>query len=126
MAQLSIEDGRVRIRITGLDRVLAFRGELSIPLEHVRGVSARPEEARRWFHGLKMPGSNLPGVITAGSFLTTGGFVFYDMHHADRTIALDLEHETYRRVIVELDEPPDEAVARIEAALAALSPEKRA
>jgi len=116
----------VRIRVTGLDRVLAFRGELSIPLEHVRGVSARPEEARRWFHGLKMPGSNLPGVITAGSFLTTGGFVFYDMHHADRTIALDLEHETYRRVIVELDEPPDEAVARIEAALAALSPEKRA
>src|SRR5689334_8024793 len=73
------------IRITGLDRVLAFKGELSVPLEHVRGVSARPEEAQRWFHGLKMPGSNLPGVVTAGTFLTTKGLVFYDMHHADRT-----------------------------------------
>ena len=116
----------MRIRITGLDRVLAFKSELAIPLEHVRGVSARPEEARRWFHGLKLPGSNLPGVVTAGTFLTSGGLVFYDMHHADRTIALDLEDETYRRVIVELDEPPDQAVARIQAALAAHATHKRA
>jgi hypothetical protein len=116
MAHLTLDDTHVHLRMTGLDRVLALKGELSIPLAHITAVNPRPPEAHSWFHGLKF-GTNLPGVVTAGTFFIGDGFVFYDMHDPDKTIQLDLDHETYRRVIVQVEESPEEAVARIEAAL---------
>jgi hypothetical protein len=109
MAHVVIEQDHLTIGITGLDRVLAFRSELRIPLAHIRGVEVRPPEALSWFHGLRMPGINLPGVVTAGTFYTGDGRVFYDMHDPHQTIALELDHESYRRVIVQVDDP--EAVA---------------
>ena len=46
-------------------------------------------------------------------------WAFYDVHDPTKTVGFDLEHERFRRVVVELDEEtPEEAVARIAAALA--------
>lgn len=43
---------------------------------------------------------------------------FYDVHDPEKAIGFDLEHERFRRVVVELDEEtPEQAVARITAAL---------
>jgi hypothetical protein len=50
-------------------------------------------------------GSNIPGVLTAGTFYQQGGIVFYDVHDPERTIVLELEHETYKRLIVEVEDP---------------------
>jgi hypothetical protein len=116
MAQLTIDDTHVILRMTGLDRILALKGELSIPLTHISSVIPRPTEAHNWFHGLRI-GTNVPGIVTAGTFFTGDGLVFYDMHDPDKTIQIDLLHETYRRVIVQVEESPEEAVAKIEAAL---------
>lgn len=116
MAQLTIDATHVQLRMTGLDRILALKGELSIPLAHISAVSPRPPEAHNWCHGFRV-GTNLPGVVTAGTFFTGDGLVFYDMHDPDKTIQIDLIHETYRQVIVQVEESPDEAVAKIEAAL---------
>lgn len=89
-----------------------------MPLAHIRGVALRPEDARHLWHGIKL-GTNLPGVVTAGTFLTGDGKVFYDVHDPDRTIAIDLADETYRRLIVEVDEDevPEAVAQRILAAL---------
>ena len=42
-----------------------------IPLAHIREVRIDPEPARGWWHGLRMPGTQIPGLLTAG---TTGFF----------------------------------------------------
>lgn len=55
--------------------------------------------------------------MTAGSFLTGDGLVLFDVHDPDRAVAVAPDHERYRRLIVEREEPPEGAVARIEAAL---------
>ena len=117
MAHLSIEAGILRIRLSGFDRILALTGELAVPLAHVTAVSARPPEARAWFHGLRVTGTAIPGVVAAGEFLTGEGLMFFDVHHPDQTIALDLAHDEYRRIIVQVDEAPEAAVARVQAAL---------
>ena len=38
------------------------------------------------------------------------------MHDPDKTIALDIDHEFYKRVIVEVEGPPEAAAAQIDAA----------
>jgi hypothetical protein len=68
-------------------------------------VQIDPEAARGWLHGLRLLGSNIPGVLTAGTFYQEGGIVFYDVHDPERTIVLELEHETYKRLIAEVEDP---------------------
>ena len=115
MVQMAIDGNALHLRVRGIDQILALRSELSVPLAHIRAVSVRPPEAHSWFHGLRF-GTNIPGVVTAGTFLTGNGLVFWDVHDPDKTIALDIEHEFYKRVIVEVDGSPEDAAARIEAA----------
>ena len=109
MAHVTIEGSELVVTIEGLDRILALKSELRIPMSHVKGATVDPPEAHHWYKGIKF-GTNLPGVISAGTFWTSDGKLFYDMHDADRTVAIELEHDQYTRVIVEVDDP--EAVAR--------------
>ena len=105
MVLISIEGNRVHFDVEGLDKLWAFRSRLDIPLAHIRAVQIDPEAARGWWHGLRVMGSNIPGVLTAGTFYQDGGIVFYDVHDPDRTILLELEHEIYKRLIVEVEDP---------------------
>lgn len=63
-----------------------------------------------------MFGTNLPGVITAGTFYQDGERVFWDVHHPEKTIVIDLDDERYNELIVEVDDP-EEAVKLIQTAL---------
>lgn len=118
MAHISIADGILTVTMQGFDKILALRGHVSVPLSHIRGVELRPHEAREIWHGIKF-GANIPGVVTAGTFITGDGKVFFDVHDPDRAIAIDLEGETYRRLVVEVDadETPEAAAARIRAVI---------
>ncbi len=115
MATITIDDGELDIEMSRLDQVLSLKSHLTVPLSHITGVSTRPEEARSWFHGIKV-GTNIPGIVTAGTFYTGDGKVFFDMHNADQTIAIDLRGESYSRLIVQVDDPEGTA-AQIKAAL---------
>lgn len=116
MATITIDHGQFSIEMPLLDRVLSLKSHLTFPLEHISGVTVRPAEARSWFHGFRF-GINVPGIVTAGTFITRAGKVFYDMHDPAQTIAIELRDETYQRVIVQVDDP-ERTAERIRAALA--------
>jgi hypothetical protein len=68
----SIAEGKLLLHVRGADKLWAFKSSLEIPLVHIAGVRADPETARGWYHGIRMPGTNVPGVITAGTFYQEG------------------------------------------------------
>lgn len=111
MVDLSIEGGKLTLHVRGADKLWALKSTLEIPLVHVTGVRADPEVARGWWHGIRMLGTNVPGVITAGSFYQEGKRVFWDVHHPEKTIVIDLHDERYNELIVEVDDP--EAAVRL-------------
>jgi len=116
MVELSIADGKLMLHVKGADKLWAFKSSLEIPLIHVADVRADPEVARSWWHGIRMPGTTMPGVITAGTFYQDGKRVFWDVHHPDKTIVIDLHDERYNELVVEVDDP-DAAVKLIQNAL---------
>jgi len=61
-------------------------------------------------------GSNVPGILTAGTFYQQGELVFYDVHDPDKTIVLELDHERYKKLIVEVEDP-EKAKTTIERSL---------
>lgn len=116
MVRVSIVDDRVRFEVEGWDKLWALRSQLEIPLAHIREVRADPEPARGWWHGIRLAGTQLPGVITAGSFYWSDGAVFYDVHDPENTIVLELDHEHYARLVMEV-ENPDGVVAVLREAI---------
>jgi hypothetical protein len=58
----------------------------------------------------------VPGVITAGTFYQDGKRVFWDVHHPERTIVLDLHDEHYNQLVIEVSDP-QAAINLIQSAL---------
>jgi hypothetical protein len=123
VTKVEIENDRLIARIQGLDQVLAFKSELSIPLAHVKGAAVSPPEVRRrWRNPLRMrvPGSDMPYVVMAGSFVFLDGeHAFWDVHDPDRTVVIELDHEKFAKLVLEVDDPRATAAA-INAAVAGL------
>ena len=116
MVDLSVAAGKLTLHVRGADKLWAFKSSLEIPLVHIAGVRRDPEVARGWWHGIRMPGTNVPGVITAGTFYQDGKRIFWDVHHPEKTIVIDLHDERYNELVVEVDDP-DAAVELVKAAL---------
>jgi hypothetical protein len=117
MVEISINRDRVRFEVEGWDKLWAFKSRLEIPLAHIRSVRIDPEPARGWWHGLKLAGTGIPGVFTAGTFIQSDGAVFFDVHDPERTIVLELDHEHYKRLVLEVSSP-EAALALLNDALA--------
>lgn len=105
MVEIRIVNGRVQFEVEGWDKLWSMHSRLEIPLAHIHAVRADPEPAKGWWHGIRLPGTQIPGLITAGSFYQDGEWVFYDVHNPDNTIVLDLDHEHYKRLVIEVANP---------------------
>ena len=105
MAHLQLGQDRLEISLSLGDELLSLHGTFHLPYTHITSVSTEPVQAA-WFRGFKI-GTNIPGVKTAGTFITGDGTIFYDFHSPDRCITLNLNHETYRQVVVEVDAGQD-------------------
>jgi len=105
MVEVSLQGDLIRLEVEGWDKLWAFKSQLEFPLAHVRSVRHDPEPARGWWHGFRLPGTNLPGVLTAGTFYQHEGAVFYDVHDPEQTVVFELDHEHYRRLVVEVKDP---------------------
>lgn len=105
MVDLSVAEGKLTLHVRGADKLWALKSSLEIPLVHIARVRSDPEVARGWYHGIRMPGTNVPGVITAGTFYQDGKRIFWDVHHPEKTIVIELHDENYNQLIVEVEDP---------------------
>lgn len=117
MVEITIADNNVIFEVQGWDKVWALRSQLTIPLAHIKGAYSDPEPPMGWFDGLKISGAGLPNIFRAGTFYQHGEWVFWDVHEQENTIVIELEHETYKKLIIEVADPAGE-VQKIRTALA--------
>ena len=105
MTKVSIEDDKLVVEVQGLDKLWALRSNLTIPLAHIANCEYKPEIAEVWYHGIKAPGTGLPGVITAGTFYKDHNKVFWDVHDPVKTIVINLHDENFNKLVVEVEDP---------------------
>ena len=117
MVKVSINGDRIRFEVEGLDKLWALKSQLEIPVAHVKAVRIDPDAARGWWLGLRLPGTHIPGILAAGTFYQGDGAVFYDVHDPERSIVLDLDHEHYKRLVIEVEDK-EETVSGLKAAIA--------
>ena len=117
-AAIDITGNSLVIELTGADKLWALKSRLEVPIANVVGVTAAPGDAREWLHGVRLGGTHIPGVISAGRFYSHGRWVFWDVHDPDKAIGIELRDERYDKLVVEVADPQAE-VARISAVIAA-------
>lgn len=120
MATIDITRDALLVNDRGLDHNLSFRGQLEVPLINVVGVAFNPEAAQRElavFHqSSRLAECTQPGEPFVGSFSEHGDCIVWDVQHASRAIIIELDHDRYAKIIVEV--PDAEATAtRLQVAL---------
>ena len=116
MVEVTVEGDRVLFHVDGLHRLWAFRSRLEVPIAHLTSVEINHEQVGNWWHGFKLVGTEVPGLLGAGTFVYHGQMVFWDVHDPKKTIIISLEHEFYKKLIVEVADPSATA-ATLQAAL---------
>ena len=105
MIKPEIKDGILYLSVEGMDKFWALKSQLSIPLEHITAIRVDDEVVKGWWHGWRMPGSNIPSVLTAGTFYQDGKRVFWDIHHPQAAVVISLNHEHYNELVIEVMDP---------------------
>ena len=116
MVDVSIQADYVVFRVEGMHKLWAFRSQIDIPRTHITAVDADPEQVRHWWHGFKLLGTDAPGLFAAGTFYYHGDLVFWDVVEPARTVIVSLQHERYKKLIIEVADV-EAALARIRGAL---------
>jgi hypothetical protein len=116
MVDVTIADGRAAFEVEGLHKLWSFRSRIEIPLAHITGVDADADQVRHWWHGFKLIGADAPGLFAAGTFYYHGELVFWDVVEPARSVIVSLEHERYKKLIIEVADAA-ETVARLRDAL---------
>src|SRR5215472_16363616 len=79
-ASITLTPDTLIIGIEGTDKFWALKSRLQVPLANVAAVAPAESEAREWLHGIRVGGTHMPGVISAGRFYSHGKWVFWDVH----------------------------------------------
>jgi hypothetical protein len=104
MVDIRINGTDLLLEVKGVDKLLALKSRLTIPLSHVLGITT-DTESFDLPKGLKASRASLTGVIRAGTFYSDGDKVFWDVHDLTRSIIIELHDDEFRRLIVQVKDP---------------------
>lgn len=111
-ATIELTAAKLIVNVQGADRLWVLSSRLEIPIKHVTGAAPATGEARKWLHGMRVGGTHIPGVISAGRFYSHGELVFWDVRDAEKAIDVDVRDERYGRLVLQVADPEEE-IARI-------------
>lgn len=108
MADIRIDGSDLVVELSRLEKAEAVHGDVRVPLTSVRQVEVvdRPLDL---IHGVKLPGTGIPGRTAVGTWVSPDGRTFAVEHHASRGVVVDLEGQTYQQLIVGCDQPEEVA-----------------
>src|SRR5471030_2188355 len=102
MVDVTVQGDRAVFNVEGMHKLWAFRSQIEIPLAHITGVDANAEQVIGWWHGVKLIGADFPGLFALGTFYYHGEIVFWDMVDPAQSVIVSLEHERYKKLIIEV------------------------
>jgi hypothetical protein len=110
MAKLLVNDDAVTVSLSAIEKVEALHGDVSVPRTAVVSARVVPDGLDE-VHGLRMPGTGLPGVIMVGSWRDKHGITFAVCHGRRPAMVLELTGQHFDRIVVTVENPDEVAAA---------------
>lgn len=104
--KLSVEGNKLKVRLEGLEKLLALKGAVEVPLELIERVSTE-EPARSW-RDIRAPGTYIPKLVRAGTYYTPRGKEFWYVTRGRRPLVIELRAGGYKRIVLGLRDGENE------------------
>lgn len=104
--EMQVNDDQLLVRFAGWDRLWTLRREVRVPLPQIEQVTVRRIGAVRFRWWWRLRGTDVPGVIRAGSFVARGGRELWDVRQGAVAVDIELaEPAQFRRIVLEVPDP---------------------
>jgi hypothetical protein len=104
MLTITKQNNHFIFTVMGMHKLWAFKSSLTIPADNIINAN-RDLDVLKGSKGLRFPGTSIPSIITAGTFLNNGKQIFWDVSDIDKAIVVNLKDETYNQLIIEVEDP---------------------
>jgi len=111
VANLVINDDTLTVQMSRAEKAEALHRDLTLPRSAVTGVRVVADGLSE-VHGLKMPGTGIPGVIMVGTWISTKGSTFAVCHGRGPAIVIELAGQQVDRIVMTVDNP-EEAITEL-------------
>lgn len=104
MPKLELRDDELVIRLTFWQKIWALHGDVHIPATSIRGAAVADEKWVRTL-GFRVPGTALPWLIIAGTYIRPkdSAFVYWTRRNPS-VLQLNLSGRPYNRVFLGVDD----------------------
>jgi hypothetical protein len=116
MPRLELTSQELVVHLSAWESIWSLRRSFSVPLAQVRGATEDKGFGAEAL-GLRIPGTYVPGVIAAGTFIKGGDKQFVYIRRKLQTIVIELNGNDWARLVIGVRDARAEA-ARINAAIA--------
>ncbi|MFM8658501.1 MAG: PH domain-containing protein [Candidatus Nitrosotenuis sp.] len=99
--ELSIADGFLHIKLNWKEKLATFSGSRKILLNNITSIYT---DYSRIPNGIRLPGTYIPYIITAGTYYTRSGKEFWYVIKKKNILRLELQNESYARFILGIDD----------------------
>ena len=106
MVKVTADNDHFVFNVVGLHKLWSFKDEIRIPREHIAKAHNNIKAVSAW-KGLRMPGTRVPFLITAGTYYKRGGKNFWDVVKERNAIVVELKDEKYKKLIIEVENPEE-------------------
>lgn len=115
MPQIEITESDLIIHLSKWEQLFSFAHEVKVPLAHV--VSVRENCGLDNLRlGWRLPGTHIPFVLAAGTFISNGARQFVYRRRGLQTVVIDLKGNAWARLIIGMTDASAETL-RINAAI---------
>lgn len=104
MAHLEVAGDEVTVRLSNLEKVEALHRDVTFPRAAIRDARVVPK-AMVEVRGLRLPGTAIPGVVIAGTFVTREVRTFAVCHGTGPGLVIDLVGGPFDRLVLTADDP---------------------
>lgn len=103
LATLAVRDRDLVVTMRGLNALWALKRQVLIPISAV--TDARVADARKLRWGWRLPGTAIPGLIFAGSYLKDGAWSFFAVRRGEEAVIIETDQTRFQRVVFETADP---------------------
>ncbi len=106
VADLELQEDELVVRLTPLEKVAAFRGDVRVPIASLQKICT-DEDPWSCLRGMRAPGTGIPGVVAYGVRRLTGSSPdFVAVHGRGPVIRIELgPGAPFRRLLITVPDP---------------------
>jgi hypothetical protein len=105
MPTLETDGDVLVVKLSALEQLAAFRGDVRVPLSAITSVEVEPDP---WgaLRGIRAPGTGWPGVIAYGVRRYSGGRDFAAVLRKGPALRIDLDDSSpFARLLISIEDP---------------------